>query len=551
MVFSIVAAILLLISLVFLILANVSSPVSTALKVASEGDYTFGIFGYCKSSTCPSGTYPVSFGNIDSSANWFLSSSTRNTLSKAFIVAPIAAGLVFLALVFTAVLIFFDTSLVVIMSLVFTVLAFLAAAVSCVMVVLVFHPYVAWAGWILVAAAALTLIAIPMLILAIRVHPLNDEDGDDEDTESKSNFVAYNKIDSSNDMAFAGPTIGGVRPQPGYNLQRDTTNDDESSLLKDSSYRGATRGYTVQAESADSLYNSQPRTANDITKAGIATYPNGSGSYYEDASVNLNNGPSTPVSAKQKMAPNFVPAVAVKSDENGSTTGNTLPYPQSERGSVALNSEKYGVFDHHPNVEGHQPFTELGDELPENQPGDLENDDDSDFTSISQRQPNVAYNQTTPTNALNPGVQAAPNAPGAGYRPVAYQPQPHQQQYPNVSQYQPHYQQQYQQQGYQQQGYQQQYPQPSPQALSFYSGDSPQNRGPGYLSPYGGGGYAQARPQKPSVADNVLNNNPDFSLGGKTKRKQFGNPAYLNRQGGQPIHRPGGRSPRDGPYGMI
>ncbi|GBL51593.1 hypothetical protein ACI3LY_003636 [Candidozyma auris] len=545
MIFSIVAAILLLISLVFAILANVTSPVTTSLKLASHNEYSFGIFGYCWRGSCPGSYYPVDFGNIDRQTDWLLSGSTRNMLSKSFIVAPIAAGLLFLALVLTVVSIFFDTTVVVILAIVLTVLAFLASAVICVMVIMVFQPHVAWVGWILVVPAILALIAIPLLILAIRVHPQRDVDDDDE-TESKSNFVSYNKLDSAGNSGFTGPAIGGVRPQPAYtfnNLQRDSTNDDESSLVKESTYRGATRGYTAKDDSSHSLYESQPRTANDVTKPGITNFPNGSGSYYEDASVNLNNGPSTPVSAKQKMAPTFVPNVAVKSDENGS---GTLPYPASERGSVALNnSQKYGVFDHHPNVEGHQPFTELGDESPEHQQADLDNDDGSDFTSISQRQPNVgAYNNSAAPNVPGPG-QASHAVSGAVYRPGGA-PQQQTQQYPSVSQYQPHYQQNYQQQG----GYQ---PSPSPQSSSFY-GDPP-SRGIPYQGPYGGGpgsgGYAQARPPKPSVSDNVLNNNPDFAVGGMARRKQYGNPAYQNRYGGQPLHRPGNRPPRDGPYGMI
>lgn len=546
MIFSIIAALLLLIALVFLILANVSSPVSDALKVASHNEYNYGIFGYCRRGTCPGGTYPVNFGHIDISADWLFGADTRNTLSKAFIVGPIAAGLVFLALVFTVVLIFFDTSLVVILAIVLTVIAFLALAVIAIMIVLVFHPYVAWTGWILIAAAALVLIAIPLLILSIRVHPKHDEDDEDE-TESKSNFVAYNKIDSSGTLGFAGPAIGGVRPQPAYtfnNLKTDTTNDDESSFMKDLSYRGTTRGYTAKDDSLVSLYDSQPRTANDVTKPGLTNFPNGSGSYYEDASVNINNGPSTPVSAKQKMAPTFVPNVAVKSDENGRTNDGGLPYPASERGSVALNnSQKYGVFDHHPNVEGHQPFTELGDELPEHQ--DLDNDDGSDFTSISQRQPNVAYNQAGPGAVATGNVTAAQAGPNAGYRPVAHQayhPQQIQQpqQYPNVSQYQPHYQQNYQQ------GFQ-----PPSQQLSFYGSEAQQSRGAAYQGHYGsgGGGYAQARPSKPTVSDNVLSNNPNFAVGGMAKRKQYGNPAF-NRHGAPAQHRPG-RPTRDGPYGMI
>ena len=70
--------------------------------------------------------------------------------------------------------------------------------------------------------------------------------------------------------------------------------------------------------------------------------------------------PRTPISAKQKMAPHLVPNSAVTS--NSHLPDNTaLPYPPSESAITRLDSAKYGVFDHHPEVEGHKPFTELDD----------------------------------------------------------------------------------------------------------------------------------------------------------------------------------------------
>lgn len=547
--FTAVSALLLLVALVFLVLATVSTPVATTFQLAKTALYTYGIFGYCKGSSCLSALYPVSVGDVDTSTSWLLSSTTRNTLAKAFIVAPIAAGLTLFALIPTVVSIFLDTSTLKIFSLAFAVVSFIATTIVAIFVVIVFSPNVAWTGWLLVAAAACCLVALGTLFLSIGVRKSDDTESDDDVSESGQKLGAYGQLD--NDTAV-GTFAGGAATQPKYQFygpgNNYTTTDDTSSLSKDYSYRGTVKpgGYTINKNpSQSSLLDSQPKTVNDITRPNTnRTNASGgsSGSYYEDAAVNINNGPSTPVSSKQKMAPNYVPNVAVAAS---AAQPSNLPYPKSERGSTAYNPANYGVFDHHPDVEGHQPFTELGDnDLPERSSmRELDSDEDSDFTSVSQRPPNVLYQNQGYSQGYRQQPQQVPAPPPHGY----------QQLYPNVSQYQPQFQQQAQ----------------TPPQGSYYGAPSPTNAPPsGYQAAPPQNAYRPQYQQQPSsqyasrpanrgptISDSILNNNPDFAIGYSGRKKQFGAaaaPPPANRFGAPA--RPGAQGlrqqPRDGPYHM-
>lgn len=565
-IFTAISVVFLLVAMVFLVLGMVSAPVTTALKLASSSDYTYGIFGYCEGSTCLTAGYPVSFGNIDSKQDWLLSSDTRNTLAKTFIVAPIAAGIAFFSIIFTVISLFVASTPVKIFSLVFGVIAFIATTLVGIMVVLVFYPFVAWTGWLYIAAAGLTLLAVPCLLLSIRVIG-GDDESEVESTEKQ--FGTY-----GNDTSFStGPLLNNslepkfqfYGPRPNNN-----TTDELSSVSKDYSYRGAmTGGYTAAKNgSRSSLLDSNPHLVNDITKPdnmpAANSRNNSNSSFYEDA-VNLNQGPSTPISSKQKMAPNFVPNVAIPSNNSGYKPVSSLPYPQSERGSTSYGAQgtqdgysgtTLGVFDHHPNVEGHQPFTELGDnDLPERtslSPGrQIDSDEDSDFTSVSQRPPNVMY-------------QAPPPQPNFQQQQQQQRPQQqlYQQLYPNVSQYQPSYQQS--QPAPQGQPFQPSQPfQQQSQPSSYYGSEGGSQYNPhyqvtGYQQPAFQGGYQQQafapqpRPQNrgPTVSDNVLNNNPDFSVGTGRKKNGFIPPAKRYGNPAKPPQRPRTAS-RDGPYGML
>lgn len=479
--FNSISFILMLVTVVFLILSCITSPV-TSFSLASTSSYKYGIFGYCqvKSGTCSSTTYPYVLSKIDKSANWFLAPSTRDTLAKVFILCPIATGLSFICLVFVLLSHFFSTGMI-ILALLLNFLSFIATAIICVMVIITFHPYESWAGWILVGAAAASLISLA-LMLGTLFHRKNDVA---EDNESEK--VDLTKFD--NDFNTAG------------GIKLTNPDDDTSSLSKDYQFKvqkPLQQNVMGSSVSSSSVYES-PQLAHDFTmqnKKSSASLNGGQGKipYYEDTRVNLVNGPNTPIQTRQQMAPNVVPKIATPTmNDAPMSTIPQLPYPNnSPLNKPAYNPTDLSVFEHHPVVEGHKPFTELPDDgMNQHQfhrSDEMDSDVGSDFTSVSQR-------------AINP----------------KYNPQQFEQssygQYPQLQQYQPQNQQNQSsmlppnsQQQYYSLQQRQFYPQAQPQVVQNAPGE-----------------------KRPTVSDNVLSNNPDFSLGlGGAKRKG----GYSNRPAG-------------------
>lgn len=487
--FNSVSFILMLVTVVFLVLSCITSPV-TSFSLGSTSSYKYGIFGYCQNSgSCSSAGYPYQLSNLDRSAKWFLARSTRDTLAKVFILCPIAAGLSFICLVFILLSHFLSTGMI-ILTLILNILSFIATAIICVMVIITFHPYVDWAGWILVGAAAASLISVALMIATLfhrRPDASDDDDGDEVDlTKFDNNFN----------------TAGGI--------SLTNPHDETSSLSKDYQFkvqRPPQQNVMGSSVSSSSVYES-PQSAHDFTmqnKQSSASLNGNQGKkpYYDDAAVNLVNGPNTPIQTRQQMAPNVVPTTATPTmNDAPMSTIPQLPYPNnSPLNKPAYNPTDLSVFEHHPVVEGHKPFTELPDDgVNQHQfhrSDELDSDVDSDFTSVSQRAINPKYN---------------PHQTEQSYG-----------QYPQLQHYQPQFQQN--QTSMPPPNAQQQYYSPQPQ---FY----PQGQAPG------------ARPapvqKRPTVSDNVLSNNPDFSLGlGGAKRKG----GYQNRPAGT---RPFGNMPPGG-----
>ena len=493
--FNSISFILMLVTVVFLILSCITSPV-TSFGLGSTSSYKYGIFGYCQSSgSCSSSSYPYTLSKIDKSAGWLLAPSTRDTLAKVFIVCPIAAGISFICLVFILLSHFLSTGMI-ILTLILNILSFIATAIICVIVIITFHPFVAWAGWILVGAAAASLISIALMIATLfHRRPNVDDDKDSED-------VDLTKFD--NDFNTAG------------GITLTNPHDETSSLSKDYQFkvqRPAQQNVMGSSMSSSSVYES-PQLAHDFTMQNKQSNASLNGSqgkkpYYDDAGVNLVNGPNTPIQTRQQMAPNVVPTIATPTmNDAPMSTIPQLPYPSnnSPLNKPAYNPTDLSVFEHHPVVEGHKPFTELADDGGMNQhqfhrSDEMDSDVDSDFTSVSQR-------------AINPK-----------YNPNQYE-RPSYGQYPQLQHYQPQSQQN--QTSMPPPNSQQQYYSPQPQ---FY----PQGQAPG----------ARAAPapvqKRPTVSDNVLSNNPDFSLGLGGARRKGG---YPNRSAGpRPLGNmpPGGR----------
>lgn len=563
-----ISTLLLVAALVFLILATISVPIVSSLKLAASLSYTYGIFGYCNGPLCISASYPVLIGSLDQDETWFLGSNIRNTLAKIFIVAPIAAGFTFIAFVFTFLSLCVHSGALKILSLVFTVVAFIASALVAVIVVLVFHPHVQWLGWLLVAAAGCCLVAFPLLLFSITASDDVDDEDSDAGTHREQKYGDIPKMDTP--ASFVAGSYADIKQnQYGYGVDLSSSNGGFT-------YRGAnTQPYGGQRrqDRADalttSLLDSNPSEANDVTRPAAYTTtinsninnsnntakPTGytpagpnpvtssvapsvapSGAPSATPSQNAYNGlkiqdvPSTPIASNRHLAPNFVPSEGTASTVEPSTT----PYPHKDRASSIYNLRNYGVFDHHPSVEGHQPFTDLPDtdELAERTSValdlPLDSDGESDFTSVSQRPPNDKY--TSPLLPVQPHQQQQQH-------PVQYQAYP-----PAQGQFGQRPPNQF----------------PNQQAQNFQPGP---NQG-GYAQPVQYDNryqpqYQQAGPprpavNRPTVSDNALNNNPDFAIGFAGRRKQMGRPVGAGqRPGVSGVGFTPRAAQRDGPYGNI
>ncbi|CAK9682205.1 SUR7/PalI family protein [Candida parapsilosis] len=567
--------ILILVSFVFLLLATISSPVVTTFNLGKTADYTYGVFGYCTDNNkdCSSATYPLTLSSVDdSSTNWTMGGSTRDTLAKIFILTPIALGFNFILLVLV-IASHFGNRAIVLIALGVNIISAILTIISCVVTILAFYPNLAWTGWILIGSAAANLISIILLILTLTTLR-NDEDDDEDDAEGNDKhgfgtFNNYNKIDDKfnhiQTSTFKSPNStssidNDYDYKPSYNGTNTSFGTPANHGASDTRYNGHA---AIAAASAASLANSngggvpahrtatgtgsftsnsssayqmKPQTANDFTHMGNRNNTSGSLAGGNAAGYKPINASGVPY-----------PTTPGAANNNAITNNN---------GNAAFSRS---VFEHHPQVDGHRPFTEMDDDFDDEE--DLnagrtnvivttnDSDEDSDFTSVSQRPPNPQYNNQ--------------------YGPI---PQQHYQNtpYANSQQYQP-LSQQMNSQSVSTQGHLHPSYQPIP---NQYGPPAPQPPPPQQQQTYRPMNYPQPQPQqpgysRPTISDNVLSNNPDFNFArGMAQQKKKVAPGFVpvaarygNNNRGAPnnasalMGRNGagstGTQARSGPYGLT
>ena len=538
--FGAVVLVLHLVALVFLILATILSPVVLSFALGAAGDYQFGVFGYCRGGACVT-SYPWTPSGVRDGADWAMSGSSRDTLAKILILCPIAAGIVLISLVLLVVALFALQAFAVV-SIVATILGFAITAIACISTVMLFYPNLEWAGWILIGAAAAMLVAIPLVILAVKFGHYSDARATDDDS-----LDAFDR----------------VAPEPKFDYVPPARQfDDESSrdfgYKQDSFVRTRPVNANTTLDSSLLLYNANPQRTHDFT---AHAKPSNGSLHGDDTRVSLVNGPNTPVSAQRNMAPNLVPTVATPTINDApllrvpavpypvyrpavgqAVAGQTASRPGASATQSGPGSGQPGqpgalpyhrtVFEHHPEVEGHRPFTEMDDQPDRHQLDLVDCDNESDFTSVSQRAPNPQYYSQNVAPQPQPFVpQYGGNSHYSDYGHASPAPAPppgnHYSQ-PRPYQGPP---QQYQQ-GPLQQSYQppQQYQQP-------FAGPRP-----------------QPHPRGPTISDNALSNNPDFALGGGKKPMRlpmgpaFAQSPYNAARAQRPPRGTGASGMRDGPY---
>ncbi|XBW37665.1 hypothetical protein QEN19_003247 [Hanseniaspora menglaensis] len=158
--------------------SNKKSSTSNLLSLASFNNVQYGVFGYCLSSEkdCSSVSvnykaYEIQASNSDSD-NWNMGESTRKGVSQLLLAVPISAGVVFINFLINTVNLITQKRDInenerfifvqFIISAIFASLSFAGCTISCVSVFLLFYPHVNWPGWILIPAAILALVTIPL-----------------------------------------------------------------------------------------------------------------------------------------------------------------------------------------------------------------------------------------------------------------------------------------------------------------------------------------------------------------------------------------------------
>ncbi|KAI5951806.1 hypothetical protein KGF54_004881 [Candida jiufengensis] len=583
--FNSISFILILVSFVFLLLATISSPIVTTFNLGKTSSHTYGIFGYCSdnNSQCSSATYPLLLSSIDDkSSNWIMNSSTRDTLAKIFILTPIALGFNFILLI----LIFishFGIKPIVLIGIAINVISAILTIISCIIVILVFYPNLAWTGWILIGAAAANLISIIFMILTLTIVGSSDNDDDDEDTDLNEfgRFGNTNKYDKLDDKFNHIQTSTFKSPNSTSSLDNDY--DYKPYGHNNNSYGNSSStgfGNTANRGGATNNNNTGFSGPTGVAAAGLGTAGLASTNAYGVNKPN-NGGPNgsfTSNSSSYYTKPQTVNDFTQRQNNNGSLTNinnsnntgykpvNSInpPYPAANTNTNAnadVNSTfSRSVFEHHPQVEGHKPFTELDDDYEDEEDDENINtgrtnvivttndsDEDSDFTSVSQRAPNPQYNQ---------------------YSQQQQQPQQnYYNTYSNVQQYQPIS---------QQQQHSQQHPQHPQQAQYSQTYNPQQNQYMTSPTSYNSNQYfsqnqppQQPQQQRTTISDNVLNNNPDFNFSRtlqlqQQQQKRRVSPGFIpvaarynnntnstNANASSLMGRTGGTQARSGPYGIT
>ncbi|SCU99030.1 LADA_0H17106g1_1 [Lachancea dasiensis] len=175
-------------SMAFLIICCVTAPVFKQIGLAKSGDIVFGTFGYCDEGHCSSASANYHPDGLATAENWKMGSSAREKLGSILIVMPVAAGLSFLAMMMNFVQHFGRISFsgaAFVINLLLTLAAFASSALMCVVTFLLFYPKVTWCSWLLVPAAALNVICVPLTYVVHSLSPSSEED----DFDSKENSL--------------------------------------------------------------------------------------------------------------------------------------------------------------------------------------------------------------------------------------------------------------------------------------------------------------------------------------------------------------------------
>ena len=362
--FSIIA-VLQFISMAFLIICCVTAPVFKQIGLSVHEDITYGTFGYCSPDdgcSKASASYdPYSLTASDS--DWKMSSTARKALGSILIVMPIAAGLNFFAFVSAAVS--FVLSIVkpnsggslpaanFIINLIFQLVAFLSAALMCIVSFLLFFPHVTWCTWLLIPAGVLPLLSLPLMFAAYMAKDTDSmgEDGDMASLNGNQRLLKVEDLYETGNQDTVLPDIQPINRGPDGGSFGLTSNEGSSSLDKEK--------YDMYNTTTDELDDSQENsdaeaygeTEEKDSHKRYSVIRSDAGDSFEDNAhgmrqFNLSQSLASSVYSQKDHYSEVQPKNKILEDFMSKDGGKSLeaPYiPEEDEGSVVTSVSRNGI----------------------------------------------------------------------------------------------------------------------------------------------------------------------------------------------------------------
>ncbi|AMD22135.1 HGL205Wp [Eremothecium sinecaudum] len=185
-------------ALAIIVMACITTPV-TRLALATSGDTSYGIFGSCTSLLCYGVNETIEQQRVDG-MDWLFADHVRETLYHSLLVTPIAAGFTLFALVLNFISQFGNASAhkpVFLGNFFFTIFACILTIGACILVILSFWPRLTWCGFLMIGAAALTSLCVPMTIGAYLLNIRDNNDGDTSSDYGRKGFLKQEELTRS------------------------------------------------------------------------------------------------------------------------------------------------------------------------------------------------------------------------------------------------------------------------------------------------------------------------------------------------------------------
>ena len=172
------ASFLQLISFSGFLICCLTSPIIRNLGLAQVGGVSYGAFGYCQaldSFSCSRVRliYNASKVRLSGSSfeRWWLGPKARHTIGELLISIPIATCMTFICFVVPLVFIFLFQSEGTNVSLIASnailhILSLLSTIFACIVILLQFHPYTTWCGWLTLPCSFCSLLACILSVLS-------------------------------------------------------------------------------------------------------------------------------------------------------------------------------------------------------------------------------------------------------------------------------------------------------------------------------------------------------------------------------------------------